>query len=193
MPAALEVRVDLAGLSRLGNLLAAAGDRVPLALARAVNHTGAKARTAMIGALVPQTGLKYRTLRRALKQRQMWPGRSGAYVIRASGGNIRLKYFAARETLRGVSAAPWGRRQVYPGTFIKGGRFPGRIDLGMGGQVFRRAGGAGRTPIEIVRSGLYIGEEMGRGLSRAAFFAVVDRDLAARIGHELGRLLAGGG
>jgi hypothetical protein len=184
----LRIAIDPSGFARMGNLLAAAGSKAPLALARAVNHTGAKARTAMARVLVKQTGLDYRTTSKALRPRQMWPGRSGAYVIRADGGNIRLKFFKAHETQRGVSAAPWNKRRVYAGTFIKGGRFPDRKQLQLGGHVFARLGSK-RLPIIFARSGLYIPHEMVTGNSEKAFFAVVNRDLPDRLAHELARLL----
>ena len=192
MSADLRIAFDLGQFTRLGNMIAAAGGKAPIALARAVNHTGDKARTAMARALAPQTGLKPRTTRKALKARKMWPGRSGSYVISASGGDVRLKFFAARETRKGVSAAPWGKRRAYPGTFIKGGLPEYRVPLNLGGHVFRRTG-AGRLPITVVRSGLYIPQELVKGESAAAFDSTVRRDLPARLGHELARILGGGG
>ncbi|HYD07803.1 MAG TPA: phage tail protein [Reyranella sp.] len=189
----LQITADLSQFARLGNMLGAAGGKAPLALARAVNHTGAKAKTAMTRALPQQTGLKPRTIRKALHSRQMWPGRSGRYAISSSGGDVRLKFFGARETAKGVSAAPWRKRRLYRGAFIKGGLPEHRVPLNMGRHVFRRVGGAKRLPIEPVRSGLYIPREMVSGESQAAFYGVVSRDLPNRLGHELGRLLGGAG
>lgn len=186
MTAGMEIKVDTSPLLRVSNLLHAAGKQAPLAIIRAVNHTGAKARTQMRRVLVKQTGLKARTINRAVKSRNAFNG--SAFTIYSRGGNIRLKFFSARETRAGVSAAPWNKRRVYPGTFMKGGRFPNRVDLGKGGQVFARKGRR-RLPIEVKRSGLFIPEEMITGQSEAAFYGTVTRELPGRLAHELYRIL----
>ncbi|CUT12523.1 hypothetical protein BF49_3603 [Bradyrhizobium sp.] len=182
----LDMKYDLSGLKHISNALHAAGDKMPLVLNRAINHTGDKALTQMRSVLVGQTGLKRRTLVRAVKSTKAFG--AGAYVIRSKGGNIRVKFFAARETRKGVSAAPWNSRRIYPGTFMKGGRFPNRVALKLGGAVLKRVGKS-RHPLETIRSGLFIPEEMVKGQSEAAFFAVIDRDLPGRIAHELYRVL----
>lgn len=69
------------------------------------------------------------------------------YELTASGRKIPLKYFKARETRKGVSATPYNQRQIFAGTFMKGGRFPARKDLKYGDTVWKRAGKA-RTPLE---------------------------------------------
>lgn len=182
----MKIEVDTAPMARAANLFAAAGKKAPLAIIRAVNHTGDKARNAMRSVLVGQTGLKRKTINKAVKSTRAFNG--GAYVIRAEGGNIRLKFFSPRETRSGVSAAPWNKRRVYPRTFLKGGRFPNRKPLNVGGQVLERKG-QGRKPLRTVRSGLYIAEELVSGASHDAFYRVVDRDLPARIAHELYRVI----
>jgi hypothetical protein len=135
--------------------------------ARELNTAGAAIRTQTIEAETDQTGLSKRTITRAQQATRASAGNL-TYVIRAGGGNVRLKFFKARETLPGVSAAPWNRRQVFAGTFIKGGRFPKRVGLGMGGHVFQRTSGD-RLPITGGRSGLYIGRELVTGQTAATF------------------------
>lgn len=194
----LEVRVDAADLARMANLIGAAGKMAPVAIARAVNHTGDKARTGMIRALTKQTGLKRKVIVKALKvTRAATGGSAGAgaatsvYVIRSRGGNVSLKYFGARETRRGVSAAPWGQRQVFTGTFIRGGHFPNRVAIPkLGGQVYERTG-PGRMPIRKAKSGLYIPAEMVRGATAAAFQSIARTDLPDRLVHELLRVMLG--
>jgi hypothetical protein len=154
---------------------------------RAINHTGDKCRTGMSRELTLQTGLPRRTIVRALKRLRAGSVAGLAYVIRSAGGNVALKYFGARETQRGVSAAPWGDRRIYGGTFTKGGRFPNRVPLNKGGQVFMRTGSA-RLPIAVQRSGLFIPAEMVSGKTEAEFYAVVERDLPGRLDHELSRI-----
>jgi hypothetical protein len=185
----LELQVDSAGLGRMANLFAIAGKNAPAGLARALNSTGPTARTMMARVLAPQTGLKPRVIRKALREQRASVG-SLTYAIRSKGGNIRLKFFGARETRKGVSAAPWGHRRIYAGTFTKGGRFPNRVPLNRGGQVFRRAG-AGRLPLELVRSGLFIPQEMVTGETAAAFYHAVERELPNRLAAEVARLLPG--
>jgi hypothetical protein len=182
----LEIKYDLSQMRRISNALHAAGKQVPLILNRAINHTGDKALTQMRNALVGQTGLKRGTLVRALKGTKAFG--AGAYVIRSKGGNIRLKFFGARETRKGVSAAPWNSRRIYPATFMKGGRFPHRKTLNLGGTVLKRVGRS-RKPLESIRSGLFIPEEMVTGQSQAAFYGTIDRELPGRIAHELYRVL----
>lgn len=183
----MEFQVDTSSIERLAEKLKAAQTEVPTALARALNHTGDKTRTQMIRALTAQTGLKRKVIVKALQKRIAGSG-SLAYVIKSKGGNIRLKYFDARETRKGVTAAPWGKRRLYPGAFIKGGRFPNRVALNLNGQVFMRTGKA-RLPIHVIRSGVFIPKEMVSGATEAAFNTTSESEFPARIEHELSRML----
>lgn len=177
-------------LARFGNQLAAAGaGGAQAAMRRASMHTGAKARTQVARALVKQTGLSYGVMRRAVKIK---PGDGLGFTLETKGGNVSLKYFKARETKAGVSAAPWNRRAVYAGTFIKSGwKWSSRRAVAkLNGHVFKRAG-EGRLPIAKQKSGLFIPKEMLQGASVAAFKTVLAADLLPRLSHELGRLLSG--
>lgn len=182
----MQINYDLSSIAHIGEVFRKAGKLSPDVLRKAVKHTGDKAVTKMRSALVGQTGLKRGTLVRAIKGASVGSG----YVIKSHGGDIRLKFFGARETRKGVSAAPWNHRKVYAGTFIKGGRFPNRVGLKMGGQVMHRAGSK-RLPLHGVKSGLFIPEEMVKGQSEAAFYDTLDTDLAPRLAHELSRILGG--
>ena len=182
----MQITYDFTPVLRISNALKAAGKQIPLVLTRAVNHTGLKARTQMRRVLVPQTGLKAGTINRAVKSRNSFNG--SAFEILARGGNIRLKFFGARETRKGVTAAPWNKRKLYAGTFMKGGRFPNRVGLKMGGAVLKRTG-KGRLPLQGQRSGLFIAEDLISGQSEQAFNSTVERELTGRIEHELYRIL----
>lgn len=192
MSGGLTVTLDASAIQRLGNQIGAAGKKAPLALARAINHTGAKARTQMIRALVPQTGLKRKVIVKALKESKASEG-GLTYTITSHGGDVRLKYFGPRETAAGVSAAPWSKRSVYPHTFQKAGWWPKRVAKpNWNGQVFARLNSktkSGQDRFEVVRSGLYIPDEMVSGASAAAFNAMAASDLPARLEHELGRMI----
>ena len=154
-----------------------------------LNHTKGVVRTQVVRTLTTQTGLKRKVIDRAVRDVPA-SGANLSIVLRTHGGNVALKYFGARETRAGVSAAPWGRRQVFAHTFIKGGRFPGRVALNMGGQVFERDGSR-RLPIKRIKSGLFIPEEMVTGATKAAWLLVVEQRLMPRIERELGRILGG--
>lgn len=195
---------DVSGMQRLENAMGRlSGPQRHMALQRAVNHTGDKARTQVTRVLARQTGLPYGVIRKALKVNKaggasisdgeitVRTDASLAYVITSRGGDISLKYFKARETLAGVTAAPFGQRQLFPGTFIKGGRFPNRVTAkGLNGHVYKRTGSA-RGPIELQDSGVVIPAEMVSGASAEAFTNVVEGDLPKRTMHEIGRLAPG--
>lgn len=189
----MQIKISMADdvLRRYGNQLGAIGDaKARMALARAVNHTGAKAKTQVIRALTKQTGLKRGTIVKAVRQRQANPtgGGDATYELVTRGGDISLKVFAARELRAGTKAKPWGRWQMFPGAFMRGGRFPKRVPLSMGGHVFRRAGSS-RLPIALQKSGVYIPKEMLAGETAAAWERVIATSLMPRVQHEIARLL----
>ncbi|MTV33028.1 hypothetical protein GJ654_18775 [Rhodoblastus acidophilus] len=197
--AAVQIRIDASQLTTLGNLLGAAGEKSQTAIMRALNHTGKKARIAMVRALVPQTGLKNKTIKKALGQHTAYDGRSGgaargAYVIKSKGGNIRLKFFKPREGGDGVDASPWNAQHHYAGGFTKvGGGFGKKRrkkTKKFGGNVMRRVGGS-RKPLEVVKSGLDIPDEMVTGASASSFYSTVQSDLMPRVFHELLRVIPG--
>lgn len=188
----IEIKLDMVDVSRLANALAAAGDKAPHAIRRAINHTGDKVRTQVIRSLTAQTGLKRRVIIKALKVTRA-NYTSPVYMLRTRGGNISLKHFGARETRKGVSAAPWNRRQIFPGTFKRAGWWPRRVEkANWRGHVFKRTGGTtstGMDAFEKQRSGLFIPQEMVTGATEAAFMGTVQASLPARLEHELYRIL----
>ena len=196
MTESLQVTVSAAQVREMRATIEAIGKNAEGAIARAVNHTGDKAKTAVTRALVAQTGLRRKTIVAFLNVRRASGAKGTAtYSLRGRGGNISLKYFGARETQAGVSAAPAGHRMVFAGTFMKAGRFPNRVDKpNWNGQVFRRAGGTtstGRAKFEKVVSGVYLPEQLVTGASAKAFRQVVASDLPARLDHELRRVISG--
>lgn len=183
----MQINIETGALTALAGRFRRAGSAGELALARGLNKVGLKARTQMRRALVAQTGLKYGVLVRALRSKSASPG-SLAYQIKSKGGFIRLKFFGARETRAGVSAAPRGQRRTYSGAFIKGGRFPNRVPASrLNGHVFRRIG-AGRLPIALVRSDVRIPDDMVSGASEAAFYNSA-QDMAGEAERALRHIL----
>ncbi|WP_375630768.1 MULTISPECIES: hypothetical protein [unclassified Bartonella] len=58
------------------------------------------------------------------------------------GTPIPLKFFKVNETKRGVTYTLFGKKEILPHGFIKGGSFPKRVELKkLNGNVFQRADG----------------------------------------------------
>jgi hypothetical protein len=180
------LEIDASQIDHLAEVFKKAEREAPQAIARAIRRTGDMTATQVVRTLTAQTGLKRAVIVRAVKK--MPAGMT--YSLKSRGGNVGLKYFGARETRKGVSAAPWNARRVFAGTFMKGGLFPHRVGLKLGGQVFVRTG-SGRTPIVRQKSGLFIPKEMISGASAAAFLATVNRVLPVRLQHEIAAILGG--
>ncbi|WP_105403405.1 hypothetical protein [Neorhizobium sp. T7_12] len=154
---------------------------------RAINDTGAKAATATGRALSDQSGVSKKVGRKAVARRTRSTPATLAYEIRVKGGEIRLKYFSARETRKGVSAAPRNARQIFSGTFMRAGWWPKRVTKpNWNGQVFRRAGGK----FHVVQSDVVLPTEATSGQTAETF----DRGknaLDVRVSHYLRRLAGG--
>lgn len=200
---------DISGMQRLGNAMGRLNSHQRhLVLQRAVNHTGDKARTQVIRALAKQTGLGYGVIKKAVRTGRAYgasadpeqfakaqasdrPG-SLIYVMSSKGGDISLKYFKARETLRGVTAAPFGKRKLFPRTFMKGGRFPNRKTAEkLKGHVYAPLGKTWRGPVEFQNSGVVIPEQMLKGATAEVFAKTVSEQLPPRVMHEINRLCPG--
>lgn len=179
--------VDVKGLQRFENMLGVLGAEAPKAVNRALNRAGDMAQVQVVRTLAKQTGLPAKTIRKAVKvKRATWDDMT--YTMRSAGGDVSLKYFKPRETRKGVSAAPFGQRQLFEGSFIRGGHFPRRVLLNMGGHVFRRDGLA-RLPIDKLDSGVVIPAEMVDGATAEVFDRTVSEQLPRRLDHEIGRIL----
>lgn len=177
---------NVEGLERYERALMALGDKkMRQVQSRAVNRTGSMALTQVRRNLTKQTGLPRRTIVDAVKTSNSSTA-TLTYKMWSIGGDVALKYFGARETRRGVSAAPFGKREVFEGAFITGGRFPRRVSLKMGDHVFERTGHR-RLPIEKVLSGVIIPAEMVTGATKSAFETTAARTLPKRIEHEIKR------
>jgi len=144
-------------------------NRAKRAYSLAINDVGAKAATATGRAIPGQTGLSSATGRRAVAKRTRSTPGTLSYTIHTRGGDVALKYFKAREVRKGTSAAPWNKRQVFKGKFMRAGWWPNRVNKpNWNGHVMERVG-AGRWPIKVADSGLYIPEEVLKGSIAEAF------------------------
>lgn len=194
---------DVASLQRFDNALKALGSKkMRQAANRAVNRAGDMARTQVRQKLTRQTGLKRPTIVKAVKVSRSSP-QTLVYRMSAHGGDIALKYFGARETKAGVSAAPFGKREVFASTFMRAGWWPNRVDKpNWNGQVFKRTGQKtdprrqrskkkNMDQFEKQPSGVIIPNEMVQGETRDAFRSTVARVLPQRLDHEINRLTRG--
>ena len=190
------INVDMSEIGVLAKAFQQAGSKTPLVLSRGLNKAGLKARTQMRRDLVGQTGLKYGVFVRALRSTSATPS-SLAFVIKSKGGNVSLKFFKPREGKGGVTARPWNGSTFYRGAFTKSGggrrktkRFKSPK---LKGQVFVNVdGGRWRGRIAIVKSGLFIPEEMVTGRSASAFNAAVTQELPTEVGRALLSILSAG-
>jgi hypothetical protein len=162
--------------------------RFPKVIPQEINKVGNKAKTQVVRSLTKQTGLPRKTIVKAV-QVTMAGGPRYSYDMVTRGGNIRLKYLTPRETGAGVVARPFGKSTLYPGTFMKGGQFPGRKDVPkFGGHVFYRLNPSG-TKITYARSGVFIPKEMTTGATRAAFERIAGPLLQQRMEAVLNKLV----
>jgi len=138
------------------------GEEGPAIMAGLLNAGGLALRTKTVAAEQAQTGIKEGVTERA--QIATEAGAGGlSFRITVHGGNVRLKYFGAKEGGGGVTAHPWGRSTFYPGAWINSGfRGARRPSPKLGGQVYRRVGSS-RLPIEQLHSGLYLPDELLKG------------------------------
>lgn len=180
---------DVSGLEKLERQMVELETRFPLALARTVNQVGRRAKTRVIRALVKQTGLDRKVIHEAVLEASTAKPGQLLYALRTRGGFIRLKYLKPRETRRGVVAKPFGKSRLYPGSFMRGGKFPNRKDVEyFGGHVWARHGD--RMHIHQVRSQVRIPDEMVRAASAESFRVEAEQVLPARVDRLIARLLA---
>lgn len=161
----------------------------PRVLPQIVNRVGDRAKTQVIRNLTSQTGLPRKTIVKAIGDPSR--ARSGrlSYEMVTRGGKIRLKYLNPKETRPGVTAKPRGKRTLFEGTFMKGGRFPGRIPVPrFDGHVMRRLNSSG-TKITFARSDMTIPEEMVSGKVADAFGTIALPLLEERVAKAIHKYL----
>lgn len=175
----VEIRIDsdrlheryadmLAGLSRHD------GKR---AFARALNYGGDRARTQVRRSLAKQTGIAYQQIKNVISTDRAHPAKL-SYSLTATGDETNLALFGARPGVRGVSAAPWGKRRTFKKSFIVSD---------YGGKVYKRQGAA-RGPL----SQLW-GPNVGRELVREPTSMYWNRAaviMMYRVAHELRFLIS---
>lgn len=142
------IHIDMREVASLAKGMKGYTRQMPLAVARAMNHTGNIARTQAVRQVAKQMGIPVGRAREEIETKLATKA-DLSYELTARGKFISLRAFGARETTKGVSARPWGKRRTFRGTFT--------IDS-LGGQVFKRTS-EGRLkklwgpaiPVEFVR------------------------------------------
>lgn len=163
--------------------------KFPKVLPRIVNQVGDRAKTQVIRNLAPQTGLPRKTIVKAIGDPMKASFGKLSYEMRTRGGNIRLKYLNPKETPEGVVAKPFGKPSLYPGTFMRGGWWPNRVNVEkFDGHVFYRLNRSG-TRITYARSGVVIPTEMLRHNTLAAFNRIAGPVLRERVDAALAKLV----
>lgn len=161
----------------------------PKVLPRIVNQVGNRAKTQVVRNLTKQTGLPRATIVKAIGNPSAARFGKLSYEMVTRGGNVRLKYLDPKETRKGVSAKPFGKRTLFSGTFMMGGKFPNRKDVGkFEGHVMFRNRSSGRQ-YSVVRSGVVIPQEMTSGATSAAFERTAAPLLQQRVEAALRRLV----
>ena len=98
---------------------------VQKALVTALNKVGAEVVTQAKRELKDATGLKAGVVAKKIKKDKARRG-DETYSIKIKSKYLNLIEFTARQTKRGVSAKAWGKRKIYRGAFIGGGRNSGK-------------------------------------------------------------------
>jgi len=171
------VSIDVRELDEVRRWLSRVSEKdIGRVMTSVLNRVGDQVFTRVVRVLAGETGAKSSRVRRALGKWRASAGRE-VYRIVARDQFLSLKEFGPRQTRRGVSAAPWKKRRVFPGTF-----------MGPGEHVFRRKGRS-RLPIHKLW-GPAIPREMVRGEAKKEVEALVRRQLPERTAHEVRRVLS---
>lgn len=110
---------QIMGLPKLRRVLSGLEREVfPKAATRAVNRTVTTVRSRTAKAVAKRMGVRQKDVRRRMEIRKARRSATPQARLTISGKALNLIAFKARQTKRGVSAAPWNRRRIFPMTFI---------------------------------------------------------------------------
>jgi hypothetical protein len=202
---AAKIDIDVSELVTLAQALPLSKKRIDTATARAINWAVDRGYTVLRRSLAASTGIRISDFNRT----------KGLIVIRARPERLTsevvararwtpLGYFNPTQRRKGVSARPWGKRRIFPGTFLATmssghqGVFQ-RVAVGAKPRQ-RRAKVRGQlvatsAEVKIYRIrelwGPSLAQELVRPPNPQAFRDTVIARLPGRMQHELGRSLAG--
>jgi hypothetical protein len=195
MTVRLIVDVDTKGIE---NMLAAAGARAPVAIARALNRAGTPAKNAYLRQLRNTLGLKnwryggrpvIDLLKGRTSARKANPGRL-EYSLVGFGQGLPAKYYDPKEAPGGANVNWLGSRQTIARSFYLGGRFPKRkvSKLTPKGVMVRK--GPGRWNLGGAK-GPGVPEAMNTSAAQAVWLAHARARLPKEMSHQLYAILAG--
>lgn len=168
----VSVKHDIASVRRqFGEL----GPQIELAAARAINRAISSARTVAVRDLSKSTGIRPQAAIRDRLPIKQANARRLAAEIQVHAYTPNLARFAARQTKHGVSAAAWGKRKIYRGTFLGN----------QGRTVFKRVGKE-RLPIAPVH-GPRMAKEFIKPAVTKAMNKVAGERWRKELNHELAR------
>jgi len=121
----MEVKVKSNMKEAMRNLGTVHKKYVQKALVTALNKVGAEVVTQAKRELKDATGLKAGVVAKKIKKDKARRG-DEEYSIFIKSRYLNVIEFGARQTKRGVSAKAWGKRKIYRGAFIGGGRNSGK-------------------------------------------------------------------
>lgn len=177
-----------ATLAKYQKEIAQLAAQFPKVIPQEINKVGDKVRTQVVRSLTKQTGLPKKTIQKAVVTYGATPGKF-LYTMKSAGGDIRLRFFKPKETRKGVTAKPFGKHTLYPGTFMRGGMFPKRVDSAyLSPDVWRRLNTNG-TKITQQKSRVRIPVEMITGATEEAFQKMAAPLLEQRVTKVIQKLL----
>lgn len=185
----LSITVTGNGLRVFGKQVERLHKEFPKVLPRIINQTGDRSKTQVIRSLTAQTGLQRKVIVSAIGDPFRAHAGNLSYTMTTRGGNVRLKYLQPRETAKGVTAKPFGKRQLFKRHFLTAGWRPNRIEMAKWGGHVKRATGPNDEFAVTARSGVFIPKEMVEGATKSAFEATAAKVLKPRVDAAIAKLL----
>lgn len=140
------ISVNIEGTEKLGRNLSILEQRVfPDAATRAVNNVAKTLRARSGSSIAAAMGAKVGAVKRRITVTKAKRGKTPVATLTLSGRALNLIEFRARQTKKGVSAAPWANRRIFRTGFI--------VEIGGNKLVMiRRKRGGRRVPRLPIRS-----------------------------------------
>lgn len=184
----MKLTVELIGGKEFGRKLTRLERQaMPKAASRAINKTAATVRSEAVKMIAKRMGLKQKDVRGGTDIRKARASRLEAEIT-FRGRPLNLIRFKARQTAKGVTATPYGKRQLYRSAFILRGKTVVR-------RVRRGEGLVGRLPIRALFGPSIVvvasQDDIMRQMERRARQLLPER-LRAQLAFELDRLRAKG-
>lgn len=186
----LNITAQTPGLKEGMQPLTAFGKRLPNAQANVLNRMLTKTRSAVVPALVKQTGLTRRIIDKAVRPYRASPQNLHAMIV-TRGGQISFRFFGAHEVPGGVAATIRGKADFVEGGFRRSGPRGRRVMVAkLNRQVYVNTDGKRwRGHIRVEKTGMFIPYELVSGQTAATFNRLVVTDLPAEVERELAKLL----